>query len=329
MKNAKKMIKQGASKEEVQDFFDNDIQDEIALVVLESNGLYPLFSKIALETLDKLSEYDKYNLTELIGLEEKQTKIYKRYEGLMKDVIEIAKRKSRAEVEDFFNEEMQDELSYVILESKGLLPNFQKNAQKALASLLTKVKDTPDSVELPEELSTEGRFYKRYEKSMTEAINFTKTASSQEEVEDFFDKECANDIAFVILKSKGLIPLYQNTAQNALAKLVKLYDKYNPKESPFKEDEEEYTDDVEAELPGYKLTYEDDKVQMFEETVKPKPIKLTPSVFKRIPAPKPSSSVFQPPPMPTKEEEYEYQRENNALARIRVFEGHKNVKSVF
>lgn len=98
--------------------------------------------------------------------------------------------------------------------------------------------------------------------------------------------------------------------------------------SPIKENEEEYTDDVEAEPSGYKI-YEDDEVEVFEEIKPKKPIKVTPSVFKKIPAPKPSPFVFQPPPMPTKEEEYEYQRERNALARIKVFEGHKNVKSVF
>jgi hypothetical protein len=171
----------------------------------------------------------------------------------------------------------------------------------------------------------EGKFYKEYLRKMKEAIYLAKQGASKQEVKDFFDTNIQDDIGFIILESKGLIPLYQTTAQTALDKLLK---RVKPIE-PFKEEEEEYQDDVEDEPPGYKLVETHDDYDVYEDIAPKKPIKLTPPVFKNIRPLNFIPSVFQPPPMPTKEEIYEAQRENNALARIRVFEGHKKIDSVF
>lgn len=124
----------------------------------------------------------------------------------------------------------------------------------------------------------QGNSYKLYESEMKNAVNLAKQGESQSKVMDYFVNNVSYHIAMTILESKGLMELFNKTEKKAADGLMAKYQKYNPSEpiEPFKEDEEEYTDDVEAEPPGYKLTYEDDEVQVFEEPVKlkPKPTKL-------------------------------------------------------
>ena len=119
----------------------------------------------------------------------------------------------------------------------------------------------------------QGNAYKLYETEMKNAVNLAKQGESSSKVMDYFVNNVSYHIAMTILESKGLMELFNKTEKKAVDGLMAKYEKYNPSEpiEPFKEDEEEYMDDVEAEPPGYKLTYEDDEVQVFEEPVKPKP----------------------------------------------------------
>jgi hypothetical protein len=184
----------------------------------------------------------------------------------------------------------------------------------------------------------EGAENMEFKKLMSNAKSMAKRGLPLEQVLDYFLEYVSYQIAMVILDSKNLIPVFKEKEKNMIDILVAYHKKHNPEKEEAKEEAkpsgynyeiEEDQDDVEAEPRGYRL------VDSNEETAPKKPIKLTPSVFKNprplkpTPSLKQSPSVFQPPPMPTKEEEYEAQRERNALARITIFEGHKKIDSVF
>jgi hypothetical protein len=190
----------------------------------------------------------------------------------------------------------------------------------------------------------EGAENMEFKKLMSNAKSMAKRGLPLQEVLDYFLNNVSYQIAMVLLDSKNLIPVFKEKEKNMIDILVAYHKKHNPAKEEAKEEAkpsgynyeiEEDQDDVEAEPRGYRLVDSNEEYETYEETAPKKPIKLTPSVFKNprplklTPSLKQSPSVFQPPPMPTKEEEYEAQRERNALARIRVFEGHTPVKSVF
>jgi len=132
----------------------------------------------------------------------------------------------------------------------------------------------------------QGEAYKLYEVEMTNAKNLAKKGASESTVADYFVNKVSYYIAMIVLEQKGLTDVFNKADKKAFEGLMAKYKKYNPSEpapGPFKEEYEEYVDDVEAEPPGYKLSYQDDEVNVYEEI---EPIK---SVFQK---PKNKKSVF-------------------------------------